>query len=740
MPGQVAIIKAILAALALSGAFRPALAQTEPAKPVDMAKELRSISTPNALNSRIGPLQFNYGRPTPKTAEQLYDHLDFVRAVDVFLNAMPGASLQAMRRGQRSMGAADNSFVIFEHYLDSKTLALTGNTESLFASGLPRSHQRSAGAGISAARAGRHRRHVVPPRRRLRHDRAGQGQGRKIPARAAGLTRARCRPASRSRGRAPTWSGRSRAGLRDGGDVSQVAMQLLSQLKVYPLAQADAPPATEIVNGSGHAANTVPANDVSFFEDIDNLVQAEPADALDPELTGPTCRDRHRQGQAVQSRRADEAHSHRSRGGRQRHRARNPVQAARSGGVSLSRLGLVHATDGWRHQFMRSGARLLDARVAFHYGFTVVTPSMLRRTRPARACSTPSPRSTRAASGSTAASSIACNCRRVCPRRRPGRSRLYDPQTRSLLQTESLQPVIGSRSEKLKSNADGYDRSLVRAEGADRQGRQLAADRARQGLVRDPAPLRRRRNRGSTRAGGPASSRRCGERPKGHAARYCKNRRRDSIPHVGDDRGGDGSIKRQKAGPVPTRISKGISLGHRHRRLSDRRRRGTKTAAAPRSGTRFAHTPGKTHNNDTGDVALDHYHRYRDDIQSMKALGMAAYRFSIAWPRIFPQGTGAPNPKGLDFYNRLVDELIANGIEPFATLYHWDLPQALQDRWRLGDARHRQGVRGLCRPCRRQAQRSGEALLHAQRVHGLRRAGPWHRRACPGPQAAARPA
>ena len=101
----------------------------------------------------------------------------------------------------------------------------------------------------------------------------------------------------------------------------------------------------------------------------------------------------------------------------------------------------------------------------------------------------------------------------------------------------------------------------------------------------------------------------------------------------------------------------------------------------------FAHTPGKTHNNDTGDVANDHYHRYRDDIQSMKALGMAAYRFSIAWPRIFPQGTGAPNPKGLDFYSRLVDQLIANGIEPFATLYHWDLPQALQDRggWETRD-------------------------------------------------------
>ena len=94
----------------------------------------------------------------------------------------------------------------------------------------------------------------------------------------------------------------------------------------------------------------------------------------------------------------------------------------------------------------------------------------------------------------------------------------------------------------------------------------------------------------------------------------------------------------------------------------------------------FSHTPGKVVNNANGDVADDHYHRYKEDVQLMKALGVKTYRFSIAWPRVFPQGSGQPNPKGLDFYNRLVDELLANGIAPFATLYHWDLPQALQDR------------------------------------------------------------
>jgi beta-glucosidase len=95
----------------------------------------------------------------------------------------------------------------------------------------------------------------------------------------------------------------------------------------------------------------------------------------------------------------------------------------------------------------------------------------------------------------------------------------------------------------------------------------------------------------------------------------------------------------------------------------------------------FTHTEGTIEDGSNGDVADDHYHRYKDDIRLMQALGTKAYRFSIAWPRIFPEGSGTPNSKGLDFYNRLVEALLASGIEPYATLYHWDLPQALQDRF-----------------------------------------------------------
>ncbi len=94
---------------------------------------------------------------------------------------------------------------------------------------------------------------------------------------------------------------------------------------------------------------------------------------------------------------------------------------------------------------------------------------------------------------------------------------------------------------------------------------------------------------------------------------------------------------------------------------------------------RFSHTEGKIITGDTGDRTCDQYHRYKDDVALMKSLGLRAYRFSIGWPRVMPDGRGKANAKGLDYYNRLVDELLANGIAPRPTLYHWDLPQALQD-------------------------------------------------------------
>lgn len=99
----------------------------------------------------------------------------------------------------------------------------------------------------------------------------------------------------------------------------------------------------------------------------------------------------------------------------------------------------------------------------------------------------------------------------------------------------------------------------------------------------------------------------------------------------------------------------------------------------------FSHTPGKTFQGETGDVADNSYHLYKEDVQLLKNLGVKCYRMSISWSRVFPDGTGQPNPKGLDYYNRVVDELLKNNIEPYITLFHWDLPQALPGGWQSRD-------------------------------------------------------
>ena len=95
----------------------------------------------------------------------------------------------------------------------------------------------------------------------------------------------------------------------------------------------------------------------------------------------------------------------------------------------------------------------------------------------------------------------------------------------------------------------------------------------------------------------------------------------------------------------------------------------------------WAHIPGKTFEGTNGDIACDHYHRFQEDIALMKEMGLKTYRFSLSWTRLFPEGTGSVNPEGIRFYNALIDALVDNGIVPMVTLYHWDLPQALQDKY-----------------------------------------------------------
>ena len=159
-----------------------------------------------------------------------------------------------------------------------------------------------------------------------------------------------------------------------------------------------------------------------------------------------------------------------------------------------------------------------------------------------------------------------------------------------------------------------------------------------------------------------------------------------------DRRGGEGMTASLRGrSTTPDRLSAGLPLRRRDRGLPDRGRAGTRTAAASRSGTASAARPARSPTATRGDVACDHYHRWRGDLDLIAALGIESYRFSIAWPRVQPDGRGALNRGGVRFYRRLVEGLLERGIEPVATLYHWDLPQALQDSggWAARDTTER---------------------------------------------------
>ncbi len=126
----------------------------------------------------------------------------------------------------------------------------------------------------------------------------------------------------------------------------------------------------------------------------------------------------------------------------------------------------------------------------------------------------------------------------------------------------------------------------------------------------------------------------------------------------------------------------------------------------------FAHQPGATFQGTNGDVAVDHYHRFREDVALMAEQGLQSYRFSLSWPRLFPQGRGEINEAGVQFYSELIDCLLENNIEPMITLYHWDLPQALQDEGGWENRATAEALRGLRPPVLCPLWRPREAVVN----------------------------
>jgi hypothetical protein len=509
---------AVLAALTSLELTAPAAAQA-PIPP--------SITTPNKVETRVGPLFFKDGMPTKDTVPKVYDNLDFTRAFETFLNTMQGVSIYAIRKGLQSIGVKDNEVIVFSELMDAKSLFLTANADTVYGIG---ALDLTKGPMVLE----------VPPRFLGAIDDAwfrwvidiglpgpDRGEGGKyliVPPGYDGALPEGGYFVARAKTLHVVWFGR--AFLENKSDPKPAAETIRKFTKVYPyeaggvgtsiaeflagkarLAPVKPPPPTVFHEGSGKVMNTIPPNDWTFYEMLNEIVQQEPATSLDAELMGPLAAIGIIKGKPF----APDA------------RMKKIMTEALALANATSRTLLMNPRDPswfyypgsawWNYLFetgyqfetpipliTREGAkpfpptgyRTLDARTNFFYGITGITPGMAMRL-------------TGIGSQYLLASLDADKnyfdggktYKITLPKGIPEANfwsiTLYDNMTRSMLDTPQRYPRAGSQSYPSPAAEAGPDGSTVvflRSDAARRsQARQLDPDDARQGLVRDPAPL-----------------------------------------------------------------------------------------------------------------------------------------------------------------------------------------------------------------------------------------------------------
>lgn len=417
---------------------------------------MESITTPPKVETRLGTLEFFDGFPDEDTVEKVYDNLDFMRGVEVFLNTMPGASLYAMRTGFRSIGVEDNTCLIFESLLDSRTILLMGNTDTVYVWSFLDLNEGPVvletppnalgvlndmwyhyiadfgNAGPDGGEGGRFL--VLPPNY---DDEVPEGYYVY---------------------RSPTYGvmmmGR---GFSVEGDPRPATENIREYLRVYPLTQAADPPETKLVNGSGLEFNTVHANTYKFYEEINALVQEEPAEAMDPETLGLLAAIGIEKGKPFEP------------DTRMRQILEDAVATANATARAISfrpRSKDVYHYPGesyWTnplvtgHEFKRGAARVLDARTMFFYLSGVVTPAMAVKMVGV---------GSQYAGGFVDANgeyldggkSYRLHLPPNPPANRFWSVTLYDLQTRSMLQTDNPFPSLSSQTGTVEPNPDGsYD-------------------------------------------------------------------------------------------------------------------------------------------------------------------------------------------------------------------------------------------------------------------------------------------
>jgi hypothetical protein len=410
------------------------------------------ITTPDAVETRLGTLKFFDGFPDDQTVEKVMDNLDFSRAVQAFLSGMPGTSLVGMRTGFQKLGAINGNILLFENLLDSKSLFLTGNTDSVYFSAWLNLKDGPlvleappkvlaflddfwfqyvidiGNAGPDKGQGGKYL--VVPP------DYTGE-----VPE---GYFVARSRTYN-------LWlMGR---GFKVDGDVKPGVESIKKNLRIYPLAQAKNPPETKFINGSGVELNTVHANDFGYFEELNQIVQDEPSEALDPERLGLFASIGIEKGKPF----APDA------------RMKKILTDAATVGNATSRAILFRSrtkdsylfpNSAWITAFaggyeflLQPGVRDLDARTRFHYYATGITPAMALKM---------------VGIGSQYAAAFVDSEGKVLDGSKTYKIHLppnvpakdfwsfvvYENQTRSMLQTDQQFPSIGSQKDGVVVNPD----------------------------------------------------------------------------------------------------------------------------------------------------------------------------------------------------------------------------------------------------------------------------------------------
>jgi hypothetical protein len=426
---------------------------------------LDSISTPDQVETSIGTLEFLDGAPLPETASKVYDYLDRMRGVDAFLKGMPGASLQGLIKGARSQGAVECYQVLLtENLMDSQSLYLTGNTSTLYV--VPNLDLERDGPTVLEAPAGmlgafndawfRYVQDVGP---------AGpdKGQGGKYLILPPGYEGEVPEGYFVVRPRTYDVWVFMRASIANGLDTA--AKLVKDNLRVYPLAMKDNPPQMEFINGSGKAFNTIHANDYTFYEHLNEVIQKEPLDMLDPETRGLFASIGMEKGKPFQP---DD---------RMKAILTDAVAIANAAARSIVWYPRVDGTmkgievypdthSAWLMAWVdknvfftgKDGKTLnSDARVMFHYPYTAVTPAMAV---------------TKAGVGSDYGLAFVDSKKQPLdgsktyklhiPADPPAKDfwalTMYDNQTRSQLQTSQKFPTVGSQTEGIKENADGsYD-------------------------------------------------------------------------------------------------------------------------------------------------------------------------------------------------------------------------------------------------------------------------------------------